>query len=280
AERGTAIGLFGGAANTSNIAARAQALRQVAEDRDLYNAEFNGAFVLMQYFGDLRRNPNDLPDNDYTGYEFWLNKLNQFNGDFIGAEMIKAFISSIEYRSRFAPTFNPPTPTPTPTPTPSPSPGGTPMPAPPVDLTVTTTVSDSTKFLYTGSSPIQTGVAPGTIKPIQAAVLRGRVVDSNNAALPGVTITILNHPEFGQTLTRSDGMFDMAVNGGGLLTVNYRKEGYLPLQRQMDVPWQDYSMVHEVCMIPVDPSVTLIDLSNAAAIQVARGTTVSDTAGQ
>ena len=56
----------------------------------------------MQYFGYLRRNPNDLPDTDYTGYEFWLNKLNQFNGDYLAAEMVKAFLASNEYNQRFA----------------------------------------------------------------------------------------------------------------------------------------------------------------------------------
>jgi len=48
-----------------------------------------------------RRNPNDAPDADYTGYDFWLNKLNQFNGNFVNAEMVNAFISSDEYRQRF-----------------------------------------------------------------------------------------------------------------------------------------------------------------------------------
>ncbi len=80
---------------------RAQVLRAVAEDQDLKNAEFNKAFVLMQYFGYLRRNPNDPPDNNFDGFDFWLNKLNQFNGNFVNAEMVKAFISSIEYRRRF-----------------------------------------------------------------------------------------------------------------------------------------------------------------------------------
>jgi hypothetical protein len=102
-ERITAINLFGGAADTSNVTARAQAVRQVAEDPDLYNAEFNRAFVLAQYFGYLRRNPNDPQDTDYTGYDFWLTKLNQFNGNYITSEMVKAFISSIEYRQRFGP---------------------------------------------------------------------------------------------------------------------------------------------------------------------------------
>ena len=59
----------------------------------------------MQYFGYLRRNPNDAPEAtlDFGGYNFWLNKLNSFNGNFIGAEMVKAFLSSSEYRRRFGP---------------------------------------------------------------------------------------------------------------------------------------------------------------------------------
>jgi hypothetical protein len=89
----------GGSSN--NVTARAQVLRQIAEDTDLYNAEFNRAFVLTEYIGYLRRNPNDAPDSDYTGYDFWLGKLNQFNGDYIAAEMVKAFISSSEFRQRF-----------------------------------------------------------------------------------------------------------------------------------------------------------------------------------
>jgi hypothetical protein len=102
-ERTTAINLFGGAGNTTNQPARAQALRQVTEDRDLESAEFNRAFVLMQYFGYLRRNPNDPQDSDYTGYDFWLVKLNQFGGSYTNAEMVKAFITSIEYNRRFGP---------------------------------------------------------------------------------------------------------------------------------------------------------------------------------
>jgi hypothetical protein len=82
---------------------RAQVLRAVAEDSDLFAAETNRAFVLAQFFGYLRRNPNDTPDADYTGYDFWLGKLNQFNGNFVNAEMVKAFILSGEYQARFGP---------------------------------------------------------------------------------------------------------------------------------------------------------------------------------
>jgi tetratricopeptide (TPR) repeat protein len=86
----------------SNAKSRAQVLRAVAEDVDLNSSEFNRAFVLMQFFGYLRRNPNDTQDIDYTGFDFWLRKFDQFNRNFQNAEMVKVFISSIEYRQRWA----------------------------------------------------------------------------------------------------------------------------------------------------------------------------------
>ena len=100
-ERTNLINLLG--VTPSDLSRRAAVLRAVAEDPDLKTAEFNKAFVLMQYFGYLRRSPNDFPDSDFGGFNFWLTKLNQFNGNFQDAEMVKAFITSIEYRQRFAP---------------------------------------------------------------------------------------------------------------------------------------------------------------------------------
>jgi hypothetical protein len=91
------------AEHTAGAKSRAQVLRQIAEHQNLVNAERNKAFVLMQYFGYLQRNPNSGPDSDHTGYDFWLTKLNQFGGNFTNAEMVKAFLTSIEYRQRFGP---------------------------------------------------------------------------------------------------------------------------------------------------------------------------------
>ena len=67
----------------------------------LSQRELNPAFVLMQYFGYLQRNPDEPPDTNLDGYNFWLNKLNEFGGDFRRAEMVKAFLVSTEYRARF-----------------------------------------------------------------------------------------------------------------------------------------------------------------------------------
>jgi CSLREA domain-containing protein len=85
----------------NGLKTRAEVLRAVAENPTVVRRESNQAFVLMQFFGYLRRDPDSAPDVNFDGYNFWLGKLNQFNGNFIQAEMVKAFLSSDEYRKRF-----------------------------------------------------------------------------------------------------------------------------------------------------------------------------------
>jgi hypothetical protein len=79
----------------AGTATRAEVLRSIAEDQRFVDRKFNEAFVMMEYFGYLRRDP------DASGFAFWLNKLNEFGGNFEQAEMVKAFIVSGEYRGRF-----------------------------------------------------------------------------------------------------------------------------------------------------------------------------------
>jgi hypothetical protein len=81
--------------NLANGSSRADVLAKLVENPTFRSGEFNSAFVLMQYFGYLGRDP------DSGGFSFWLNKLNQFNGDFAQAEMVRAFLESAEYRHRF-----------------------------------------------------------------------------------------------------------------------------------------------------------------------------------
>ncbi len=96
------------------VEGRATTLRNVVELPSVYNRQFNAAFVLSQYIGYLRRNPNDAPDADYAGFDFWLAKLDSFSlpGEDVRneqtaisraqrAEMVRAFILSAEYRARF-----------------------------------------------------------------------------------------------------------------------------------------------------------------------------------
>jgi hypothetical protein len=109
-QRQAAINAYG----AGDTLGRAAALKSVADSDPVFDAHYNSAFVLMQYFGYLRRNPDDAPDNDFSGYDFWLAKMNQFSvpgenvrDDSVAlsrvrrAEMIKSFLVSSEYRLRF-----------------------------------------------------------------------------------------------------------------------------------------------------------------------------------
>lgn len=89
-ERNAIVGGLAGGGLT-----RATALRAVVENATFQNAKRNQAFVMMEYFGYLRREP------DAAGYQYWLDKLIQFNGNFEQAEMVRSFIISTEYRQRF-----------------------------------------------------------------------------------------------------------------------------------------------------------------------------------
>ena len=109
-ERNAAIAAFG----AGGVDGRAAALRSVADSGSVYNKQYNPAFVLMQYIGFLRRNPNDAPDNNYGGFDFWLAKMDSFSvpGEDVRneevarrraqrAEMVRAFLLATEYRARF-----------------------------------------------------------------------------------------------------------------------------------------------------------------------------------
>jgi hypothetical protein len=104
AETTAAISAYG----SGDTAGRASALQSVIESGSGYNAVYNPAFVLMQYFGYLRRDP------DQSGYNFWLGKVNSFSnpGEDMRddnqalarvqrAEMVRAFVEADEYRGRF-----------------------------------------------------------------------------------------------------------------------------------------------------------------------------------
>jgi DNA-binding beta-propeller fold protein YncE len=74
---------------------RAQVLREIVNFSEFENREYNAAFVLMQYFGYLRRNP------DEGGYQFWLDVLNNGVPNNYKA-MVCAFLTSAELQDRFA----------------------------------------------------------------------------------------------------------------------------------------------------------------------------------
>lgn len=151
--------------------------------------------------------------------------------------------------------------------------------APPLNQSGVTTLGEASQFLYTSTEPIQTGLSPNVIERKRAAVLRGQVYSSNDDPLSGVNIVVLNHPEYGQTYSRDDGMFDLAVNGGEVLTLRYTKDGYFPVERRVEVPWQDYVPTTEIMMCTRDLQVTSIDLSEPDPFKIVQGNPVTDQDG-
>ncbi len=151
--------------------------------------------------------------------------------------------------------------------------------APPLPNSAVTTVAAASQFLYTGQNPIQTGVASGVIVPKSAAVLHGKVLGENGQPLSGAVVTILSRPEFGRTVSRADGAYDLVVNGGGQLVVCFNKAGFLPAQRAVTPTWQTYEFLLDVLLVTLDSQVTAIDTSLPIPMQPALGSVVADERG-
>jgi RHS repeat-associated protein len=151
--------------------------------------------------------------------------------------------------------------------------------APALDSGVPYNTGQAAEFLYEGPGAVQTGVAPDAIDPVDPSVLRGRVLDTTGAPLAGVTVTVVDHPEYGQTLTRDNGRWDLAANASGApLVMRFELTGHLPVQRALTALPGEYSVGDDVALTPVDPAVTTVDL-DSATVQVAAASEVADADG-
>ena len=127
---------------------------------------------------------------------------------------------------------------------------------------------------------MQQGAIKEAFEPRRIAVVRGQVITRDGDPLPGVTVTIKDHPEFGWTQSRDDGWYDLAVNGGGYLVLEFNLDGWLPAQRPTQVPWNDFAIAETAALIQLDQTVTTIDLIDATEpFQAAQGNPVTDEDG-
>jgi hypothetical protein len=151
------------------------------------------------------------------------------------------------------------------------------------DLGRTTTIADAAVCLY---KPVLPGVPalqrpldgyPDlTFDPLRVAIVRGVAKAPSGAPIPDVHVSVLEHPEFGYTLTRESGAFDMAVLGGGRLTVAYEMPGFLPAQRWVEAAEDEYAHAEDVTLRPRSAVSAPIDLQNGGA---AKGEATSDERG-
>jgi len=152
--------------------------------------------------------------------------------------------------------------------------------APPLSRTDFPPFIETINFLYDAIPAVQVDLDVNSIQDYRVAVLKGRALGADGNPLAGVKVTIRNHPEFGYTYTREDGLYDLVVNGGGTLTVNFEKGGYLPVQRDIRTPWEDYAYSEDVVLIRLDDKVSSIDLLDTSNdFQVAQGSVVTDEDG-
>jgi RHS repeat-associated protein len=151
--------------------------------------------------------------------------------------------------------------------------------APAVNRSVPTTLFDSTFFIYSGPNAVQIGVPAGAIAQMRAAAIRGTIHTRAGDPIPAVIVSVKNHLEYGWTLSRQDGTYDLVVNGGGPLVLELRRTDFLPLQRQVTPAWAEYTDVGDAIMIPHDAAASLIDLSQTSISQAARSSVSEDANG-
>lgn len=151
--------------------------------------------------------------------------------------------------------------------------------ATPIDPTVPVDFDEVTEFLHSGPNPVQRGARREDIAPHRVVVIRGKVMNDQGAPLAGVLVRALDQPEVGYTYTRSDGIYDLAVNGGGEVVVDYQRSGFLRAQRRVDAPWRDWQWAADVRMVALDPAATTVSLGPAAPQQVVQGSTMVDADG-
>ncbi|XP_070560322.1 teneurin-3-like [Ptychodera flava] len=138
---------------------------------------------------------------------------------------------------------------------------------------------DQVSFLFEESG-IQQEVEEGYIQPSLISVLRGYVTNRDGTPLQGVTIAIQGFSQYGYTTTRKDGGFDMAVNGGGVLTATFSKMNFIGAQRSVQPTINQYFVLSKiVILLGIDPKVTKIDL-DSDKIQIAEGSESEDAAGK
>ncbi|XP_076628800.1 teneurin-a transmembrane protein isoform X10 [Colletes latitarsis] len=84
--------------------------------------------------------------------------------------------------------------------------------------------------------------------PRRVAVMRGQVVTEQGIGIVGLRVSVDRDSRFGFTLTRADGWFDVLVNGGGAVTLQFQRSPFKPHTRTVFVPWNQIVVLPPVVM--------------------------------
>ncbi len=116
--------------------------------------------------------------------------------------------------------------------------------------------------------------------PKRFSIITGLIKDRTQNPLPGVTVSIKDHPEYGSKPTDGEGRFSIPAEGGGFITVVYRKTGFITSHRQVEVGWNNVANVENVIMIPEDSVATMVTFDgNPATITTHKSSATTDEFG-
>lgn len=151
--------------------------------------------------------------------------------------------------------------------------------APELPGTPITHFADAVEFLYASDPPVQRELDPSLLDRNRVAVVQGTVRDETGAPLPGVRVEVTNNSvDYGYTVSRDDGRYDLVVNGGSEIVLEYRLQGFLQAQRTVKTEWRSYSQVAPVDLVPYDQQSTVI-AAGTAELQIAQGSVEVDESG-
>ncbi|KAK9398970.1 teneurin-4 [Crotalus adamanteus] len=111
--------------------------------------------------------------------------------------------------------------------------------------------------------PESTHVIPGEspFNKSLASVIRGQVLTADGTPLIGVNVSFLHYPDFGYTITRQDGMFDLVANGGASLTLVFERSPFLTQYHTVWIPWNVFYVMDTLVMKKEENDIPSCDLS-------------------
>ncbi|XP_046803493.1 teneurin-a isoform X2 [Lucilia cuprina] len=138
---------------------------------------------------------------------------------------------------------------------------------------VTASFYQRVKFLIEENS-VQSYAHMDEYSENRVSVMRGQVITPQGLGIVGIRVSVDRDSRFGFTLTRQGGWFDVLVNGGGAVTLQFQRSPFRPLTRTVFVPWNrivvlppvqmqlsddDESASRNIKVAPLNPALTFLN---------------------
>ncbi|XP_067852200.1 teneurin-2 [Heptranchias perlo] len=94
-----------------------------------------------------------------------------------------------------------------------------------------------------------------------ASLIRGQVFTKDGTPLVGVNVSFVKYPQYGYTITRQDGTFDLVANGGASLTLHFERAPFLSQERTVWLPWNTFYAMNTLVMKTEENTIPSCDLS-------------------